>query len=153
MAIHDCTMSRFYSVALGLALSAPPSLGNTITVNTSQDTVPFPSPQPRLCTLRDAIRAANDNRMVGGCAAGNIYRASNPLGTIDLIAFDLGAGVPSIQPLSALPTITEAVAIDGNTGGAERVEISGRRLLMPLRPPSLPAGARCHDASKGGSNG
>jgi CSLREA domain-containing protein len=63
------------------------------------------------CTLREAINAAN----------------SNP-GT-DMIGFDLGMGTPAIQVGSVdntvLPPLTEAVTIDGNTGGATRIELDG----------------------------
>ncbi len=56
------------------------------------------------CTLREAIDAAN----------------ANP--GADIINFSIfGAGVKTITPTSALPTITEAVTIDGYTqpGAAE----------------------------------
>jgi CSLREA domain-containing protein len=50
------------------------------------------------CTLREAINAANDNG--GG----------------DTVAFNIpGSGVHIISPASALPTITDAVTIDGYT--------------------------------------
>ncbi|HZT06161.1 MAG TPA: CSLREA domain-containing protein [Chloroflexota bacterium] len=67
------------------------------------------------CTLREAINAANAS-----------FGA-------DTITFDLGPGVPTIQvgtgggavANTVLPPITEAVTIDGNTGGATRVELDG----------------------------
>lgn len=43
----------------------------------------------------------------------------------DNIVFNLGTGTPTINLLSPLPTITEAVTINGNTGGATRVELNG----------------------------
>lgn len=67
------------------------------------------------CSLREAITAANAN-----------------VGT-DTIAFNIaGAGVRTIQPTSALPTITEAVIIDGTTqpgfAGSPLIELSGVNL-------------------------
>ena len=66
------------------------------------------------CSLREAMTAANAN-------AG-----------ADTIAFDIpGTGVHTIAPTSALPSITEAVTIDGTTesdyipGGAPRIEVNG----------------------------
>jgi CSLREA domain-containing protein len=59
------------------------------------------------CTLRAAIQQAN-------ATAG-----------ADTIDFSLGAGTPSISPVTALPSITDQVTINGNTGGATRVQISG----------------------------
>lgn len=60
------------------------------------------------CTLREAINAANAN--------------SNA----DTIEFALGSGTPTIAVGTAgLPTITQPVTINGNTGGATRVELNG----------------------------
>lgn len=63
------------------------------------------------CTLREAINNANANRDTtnGDCLAGF------PLPTIDAIAFNLQSGQQTIIPNSALPTIAEAVVIDGTT--------------------------------------
>ncbi len=67
-----------------------------------------------ICTLREAILAANANTASGAapgeCAAGNALPA------IDEIHFDIpGVGARSIAPGSPLPAITEAVVIDGYT--------------------------------------
>lgn len=51
--------------------------------------------------------------------------AANSTPGADSIVFNLGTGTPTINLLSALPTITEAVTINGNTGGATRVELNG----------------------------
>ena len=63
------------------------------------------------CTLREAINAANANA-----------------GT-DTIRFVIGSGAKTIQPLSALPTITDPVTIDGTTqpgfSGTPIIEIDG----------------------------
>jgi hypothetical protein len=57
-------------------------------------------------SLREAITAANNTP------------------GMDTIQFDLGSGTPSITLSSSLPTVTDAVTINGNTGGATRVEIN-----------------------------
>jgi CSLREA domain-containing protein len=59
------------------------------------------------CTLRAAIQESNANA-----------------GT-DTITFALGTGTPTIAPLSALPAITAPVTIQGNTGGATRIQLNG----------------------------
>jgi CSLREA domain-containing protein len=60
-----------------------------------------------VCTLRAAIQEAN------------------ALAGTDTIAFNIGSGNPSITPFAPLPTITAPVIIDGNTGGATRVQLAG----------------------------
>jgi hypothetical protein len=63
------------------------------------------------CDLREGIQAANTNLAVGGangCIAGTAG--------LDNIHFNIpGAGVKTISPTSALPTITDPVFIDGYT--------------------------------------
>jgi uncharacterized repeat protein (TIGR01451 family)/CSLREA domain-containing protein len=86
---------------------------NVITVNTLADDAVINSN----CTLREAIIAANTNLAVDACQPG----AAGP----DTIQFSLGAGTPAINLLSALPTITEPLTINGNTGGSLRVELNG----------------------------
>ncbi len=63
------------------------------------------------CTLREAINNANTNRdnTDGDCLVGS------PLPTIDEITFNIPPGQQTIIPNSALPTITEAVVINGKT--------------------------------------
>jgi len=85
----------------------------TITVTTTNDTVAVDSQ----CSLREAILAANSNTAVDSCTAGTAG--------LDTIQFSLGAGTPTINITSPLPTITEPVTINGNTGGATRVELNG----------------------------
>ncbi|HEX8494639.1 MAG TPA: DUF4394 domain-containing protein [Pyrinomonadaceae bacterium] len=85
----------------------------TITVNT---TVDENNTGPN-CSLREAIVAANTNAPFGGCPTG--------AAGLDTIEFNIGTGTPTISPSTALPTITEAVSINGNTGGATRVELNG----------------------------
>jgi CSLREA domain-containing protein len=69
------------------------------------------------CSLRAAIEASN-NFTAGYCGAGT--------GGHDLIVFDIGSGVPTINVVSDLPQITNGVTIDGHTGGAKRVELHGQ---------------------------
>jgi CSLREA domain-containing protein len=91
----------------------------TFTVNsTADDDDGSCDAAPGDCTLREAINAANNN--------------GNP-GDVDIIQFALGTGNPTIDvgatagPTfgTALPTITQPVLIDGNTGGATRVVLNG----------------------------
>jgi CSLREA domain-containing protein len=103
------TTGCFGEQALTLTIYA-----STLVVNTTADTVAVDG----FCSLREAIQAANTNAAVNECAPG-----SPGLTTIN---FDLGAGTPTIEVSgSALPLITEPVVIDGNTGDATRVELSG----------------------------
>ena len=92
--------------------------GATITVNDKGDS----TANDGKCTLREAIIAANTNiasgTAMGECAAGT---SGN-----DRIDFSLGTqGSATINPTSALPTITEPVMIRGNSGGLTNVEING----------------------------
>lgn len=113
--------------------------GTTITVNTVSDgfIVTLPG-QPPPCRLRDAIQAANTNQAVGGCPAGRRARlvSANPLRLedVDQIVFSVGAGTPRIALRNSLPRITDAVTVDGATGGATRVEISGSNVLSFFGP-------------------
>jgi CSLREA domain-containing protein len=82
----------------------------TITVNGTADT----TANDGVCTLREAIIAANTNTpsgtMAGECAAGQ------PSPTVDTIAFAIpGSGVHTITLASSLPDILDPVTIDGYT--------------------------------------
>jgi len=79
-----------------------------IVVNTTADDIDAGDGN---CTLREAINNANRNRDTtnGDC------RAGSPHPTIDAIAFNIQSAQPSIIPKSPLPTITEAVVIDGTS--------------------------------------
>jgi CSLREA domain-containing protein len=101
--------SFLLALAAGL-LVARAAAANTITVNSAADT----TADDGVCTLREAIIAANTNTasgaMTGECAAG--------AAGADTIAFAIpGAGVHTIQPTSALPMTTEPVTIDGFSQG------------------------------------
>ena len=68
------------------------------------------------CSLREAIIAANTNANYHGCLAAGA-------GAGDTIAFEIGSGTPAINlGATPLPTITEAVTIDGGPG---RVALHG----------------------------
>jgi len=97
---------RFCAVILTLWAGAAQAA--TITVNSTADVMV----NDGVCTLREAIIAANTNTasgaMAGECAAGTAG--------LDTIAFAIpGAGVRTITPAPLLPTITEAVFINGYT--------------------------------------
>ena len=68
------------------------------------------------------ITVTNTNDSGAGSLRQAILTANGSMGT-DTISFSLGAGTPTINLLSALPTITDSVIINGNTGGATRVEL------------------------------
>ncbi len=93
--------------ALGLSASAFPA---TLTVNTTND-LDDGLCNAAHCSLREAIHAAN-------AAAG-----------ADTIRFIIGSGPRTIQPTSALPTITDPATIDGTTqpgfAGAPIIELDG----------------------------
>lgn len=104
--------------------------GTTITVTTTYDGNILTLPgQPLPCRLRDAIQAANTNLAVAGCPAGKRARlvSASPLKVedVDQIVFNVGTGTPDILLKNGLPPITDSVTIDGATGGATRIEISG----------------------------
>ena len=91
-----------------LLLAASSARAATITVNSMADV----AANDGQCTLREAITAANTNTVSGAlpgeCGAG--------AAGLDTIAFNIaGAGVHTIAVLTPLPTITEAVTIDGYT--------------------------------------
>jgi hypothetical protein len=147
---HRIEKRRLPWIALGVAaaLAIVPATaveaqtiipGTTITVDAVADANILTLPgQPRPCRLRDAIQAANTNQRVEGCAAGTPARltSASPLTVtgVDQIIFKVGAGTPSIKLRNGLPRITEAVTIDGATGGATRVEIAGAGVLSFFGP-------------------
>jgi hypothetical protein len=123
----------FVAAIVLLALAASSANAATITVNTTFDPglisglIPPPGQTlPPQCTLRDAITAANTNRAVNGCAAGQPG--------LDRIVFDVGSGTPTIFVQSQLPPILEPVEIDGRTGGATRIELNGSNAILRLFP-------------------
>ncbi len=97
-------------VVAGLLPSRPLRADVILVVDTAADTIA----NDGLCSLREAITAANNDANYFGCLGNG--------GGFDLIEFALGAGTPVIQLSSALPAVTGPVAIDGGPG---RVEIRG----------------------------
>ena len=67
-----------------------------------------PTPEPEVCTLTDAIRAANADEAVGGCPAGDGHD------TISLSAFDFEYNTFWLE--SELPAITSEITIEGEDG-------------------------------------
>jgi hypothetical protein len=101
-------------LCIPLLCGAVPAAAATITVNDASDTLHSPgcaTTGTGTCSLRDAITFSNAN---GGAAA---------------IHFGIsGAGVHTISPATALPSITDPVTIDGTTQGASAtplIELSG----------------------------
>ncbi len=122
---HNIAILVVVSIVL-LVVAASSARAATITVNTVSDGNILTLPgQPPPCTLRSAIIAANENRPVNGCVAG---QSSG----IDKIVFNVGSGTPTIKLSGGLPPIIEPVEIDGGTGGATRVEINGGRIISWL---------------------
>ena len=109
--LRSAGVARFVVCLLGAWIVAPQAIAATITVNSAADIV---DGSDGLCTLHEAINAANVNTASGGtaneCAAGQVAP------TVDQIAFAIsGSGVHTIALASALPDITEIVTIDGYT--------------------------------------
>lgn len=91
------------AAALGLALQASAAI---LTVTGTGDTIAADG----VCTLREAITQVN----AGGPAANGCTNSGAAFGTTDEIRFNIpGAGVHTVAPASALPTITVPVFIDG----------------------------------------
>ena len=96
--ISHCLLALLVSASLGVLL-ATPSYAATFTVNSTADPGTGVCDATE-CTFREAIIAANQN-----------FGA-------DIIAFNIsGNGPHTISPTSVLPTIIQAVTIDGYTQG------------------------------------
>src|SRR5258708_5274186 len=79
---------------------------------------------PRLTVERLEDRAVPATLTVTTTADGGagslrqaILDSNASAGVLDAIEFDIGTGVQTIAPLSALPTVTDPVVIDGTTQG------------------------------------
>jgi|CXWL01.1.fsa_nt_gi CSLREA domain-containing protein len=110
------------SILLSL-LATLPLAAATLTVNSTADTV---AAGDGLCTLREAIVAANTNTASGGvageCAAGEAPPA------VDIVAFALpGGGVQTISPATELPIVSTRMVIDGYSqpGATENSLVEG----------------------------
>ena len=116
-----------------LFLVHSPAQAVTFTVNSLNDTP-------------DAVINGTCNDGTGACTLRAAIQEANATTTLDTIAFNIGSGTPTIQvgstTLSPLPTITQPVIINGNTGGATRIELNGT---------SAGAGANGLTISAGGS--
>ena len=113
-------LTRVLRHSLPRALAPAVFNGATLTVNSTADT---DNNTDNLLTLREAILISNGTRAVGAGEAAQV--SGSPGSGLDNIVFSLGAGTPTITPTSALPTITNPVSINGNTGGSTRVELNG----------------------------
>ncbi len=97
-----CSVVLGATLLLAESLQAAPT--TTIVVDSTLDTMS----DDGVCTLREAIQAANTNSAVGGCAAGD----DSGLG--DAIEFAIpGDGPHTIKLQSELPAVTSRVNIDG----------------------------------------
>lgn len=113
-------LTQIFSASF-LTLCAVQSLAATVTVTSTTDVADgttstiaalIASPGPDgVISLREAIIAANNTANSGGP---------------DEIHFAIaGAGPHTLQPTSALPTLSDPVLVDGNNGGGDRVFIDG----------------------------
>jgi CSLREA domain-containing protein len=133
--------------AILLVTAAPAA---TIVVNDVGDTVA----DDGVCTLREAITAANMN-LVSGVTGGECA-AGDPLPIVDTIAFAIpGPGVRTIQPTDGMPLITEAVVIDGYTqpGTSPNTLAIGDNavLLIEIDGSLMPTGLDLFDTPTAGS--
>jgi CSLREA domain-containing protein len=107
----------------------PSALLSTFVVNSTADTADASAGNgvcddgTGACTLRAAIQEAN------------------ALSGADVITFSLGSGTPTISPATPLPDITGTVSIQGNTGGATRIEINGTAIGSGAPALKLAAGS------------
>ena len=138
------------TIAVIALLATSDAVAANITVNNNSDAVA----DDGLCTLREAIIAANTN-LASGVTAGECG-AGDPLPIVDTIAFAIpGAGVHTIQPIDRMPNITEAVDINGYSqpGTSPNTLTVGDDavLLVEIDGSLIPAGLDLFDASSAGS--
>lgn len=103
--IQSLPKTGFTNATLTIPMGAP---ANTLVVTVTDDIEDGVCNAH--CSLRDAIMAAN----------------ARP--GADTIVFNLGVGTPVIRTTGYLPIITDPVVINGNTGGATRVELNLEQL-------------------------
>src|SRR5262245_11945550 len=110
-----------FSLAAAAVLASRCAFAAVITVNNTGDA----EVDTGQCTLREAIKAANNNAasgaMPGECAAGQ----ASP--TLDSIVFAIAGTGHTISPSTQLPSVSQKVTIDGGNNGSasDRVQISG----------------------------
>lgn len=92
------------TIVAALVLGPVAAHAKTITVTGTGDTIAVDG----LVTLREAISAANTNGPAGDAPAGD-----NGLDTINFNIAGLPGTVHTIQPQSALPTVTQTIVING----------------------------------------
>jgi hypothetical protein len=109
MAVPRRPITVFAAVVSGLAIWSAVAAAATITVTGTGDT----NAVDGLVTLREAITSINNGANLNAdVVAVGVY------GTSDTINFNItGAGVHTIQPTSALPSIVKPVFINGYTQG------------------------------------
>ena len=105
-----CALSMGLLAAGNYLVAGPAHADIIILVDTSADVIA----NDGLCSLREAITAANNNGNYFGCIGNG--------GGYDLIEFSIGAGTPVINLATALPQITGPVEING---APNRVELRG----------------------------
>jgi CSLREA domain-containing protein/uncharacterized repeat protein (TIGR01451 family) len=106
----------FLPGAVGPA-SAP--LRATFTVNTTIDDGDGDT-DDGICDTGNA-----DDGFTGLCTLRAAWQTADASAGADVIAFDLGAGIPTITLGSGLGDMTSTIDINGATGGATKVEIKG----------------------------
>jgi CSLREA domain-containing protein len=127
------------ALLLVLAALADPAAADTITVNSTLDTVA----NDGVCTLREAINSANNNVASGAMANECLAGQASPE-----IRFAIPGGADAVQtitPTSGLPPLTVAVVIDGYTQGnaSPNTQAIGTdaELLIEINCSALPSGA------------
>ncbi len=119
------------AAVITLFLVAAPSAHAQATITVNSNAEEFPSVNNGNCTLREAIKAANTNAPVDGCAAGQS-------GGTDTIVLQFAAGPYLFDNVdntavgsSALPVITSSILID-----AQNQELK-RNLFFGHTPPNF----------------
>jgi CSLREA domain-containing protein len=131
--------ARCTPLALVLLSSATWLSAATITVNSVADA----TANDGVCTLREAITAANTNT-ASGAMAGECLAGQAPL-VVDTIAFNITGGcatVCTITPATSLPTVTEPVVINGYTqpGSAANTFGVGNNVVLKIEINGTTAG-------------
>lgn len=123
--------------ALAAALLSGSALAATISINATADT----TADDGVCTLREAITAANTDT-ASGAAAGECAAGSGS----DTINFAIGSGAVTISPASALPTITTPIQIDGYSqpGSSANALAVGSDAVINVRLDGAGAGGGVH---------
>lgn len=119
---HVIKAVAFLTVLLFLpGVISPPSPPTraTFTVNTTADDSDGDT-DDGICDTGNA-----DDGFTGLCTLRAAWQQADASAGADVIAFDLGAGIPTITLGSGLGDMTSPIDINGATGGATKVEIKG----------------------------